>query len=266
MGTRLKIILLWLGPVFEHGAWKWEPFFLTYRDTGKILCTQDYRWYPASTNERARCRFLFLNFGDDDPAMRKRGPQYVTPSGNNEPIFGEPILGIQREELDYLFSLTYEELRRLAAAVKSSDPAATLNPTALVHEAWMKLAKSPSFSTTSQLHFKRIAARAMRQLLVESARRRQSQKRGGEGEIAFVLFEEAEGLPVSYDDEVVRLDSALEELARLNPRQAQMVESRFFGGLEANETAELLNVSEATVLRDWRVAKAWLASELRRER
>ncbi|HEX4773302.1 MAG TPA: ECF-type sigma factor [Bryobacteraceae bacterium] len=177
----------------------------------------------------------------------------------------EAVSGISRAELDYLFSLTYEELRRLAASVKSSDPAATLNPTTLVHEAWLKLAKSPGFVSTSQLHFKRIAARAMRQLLVESARRRQSQKRGGESETPFAVFDQAEGLPVCYDEDVIRLDSALMELARLSPRQAQTVESRFFGGLEANETAELLAVSEATVLRDWRVAKAWLARELRRE-
>lgn len=193
--------------------------------------------------------------------MRKRGTPRVIPMQNDE-----AVPGVSRTDLDYLFSLTYEELRRLAASVKRGDPAATLNPTALVHEAWIKLAKSPRFVSTSQLHFKRIAARAMRQLLVESARRRQSQKRGGDGETAFAVFEQADELPVSYDEDVIRLDSALTELAHLNPRQAQMVESRFFGGLEANETAELLAVSEATVLRDWRVAKAWLAHELRRER
>ena len=76
-------------------------------------------------------------------------------------------------------------------------------------------------------------------------------------------FEQAEGLPVSYDEDVIRLDSALTELARLNPRQAQMVESRFFGGLDITETAHLLGVSEATILRDWRAAKAWLAHALR---
>jgi RNA polymerase sigma factor (TIGR02999 family) len=113
------------------------------------------------------------------------------------------------------------------------------------------------------LHFKRIAARAMRQLLVESARRRHSQKRGGDGQSAFVAFEDAVGLPASSASELLRIDSALDELARLNPRQALMVESRFFGGLEVSETAELLEVSEATILRDWRAVKAWLASELR---
>src|SRR5258708_7576525 len=89
-------------------------------------------------------------------------------------------LRIDQKGVNDLFSATYEELRRLAASVRRGDPSATLNPTALVHEAWLKLANSPPFVSTSNLHFKRIAARAMRQLLVESARRRKSQKRGGE--------------------------------------------------------------------------------------
>lgn len=189
--------------------------------------------------------------------MRKRGAKTVIPAPNSE-----VIPGVNRADLDYLFSVTYEELRRLAASVRSGDSTATLNPTALVHEAWLKLANSPRFAVTSRLHFKRIAARAMRQLLVESARRRHSQKRGGDGHAVFVAFDEAGGLPPCYEEEVLRLDSALEQLARLNPRHALMVESRFFGGLEVSETAELLEVSEATILRDWRAAKAWLAHEL----
>ena len=170
--------------------------------------------------------------------------------------------GLTQTELDYLFSITYEELRRLAAVVKGSDPAATLNPTALVHEAWIKLAASPRFNAASPLHFKRIAARAMRQLLVESARRRQSQKRGGDSNTLFVVFNQEWDIPASRDKDILRIDAALEELARVNPRQALMVESRFFGGLELSETAELLEVSETTILREWRVVKAWLAHEL----
>lgn len=172
-----------------------------------------------------------------------------------------PELG--RADLDYLFSVTYEELRRLAASVRSGDPSATLSPTALVHEAWLKLAGSPALVATSRLHFKRIAARAMRQLLVESARRRNSQKRGGGDQAAFVTFDEALGGPASCGEDVLRLDTALEELVSVNPRHALMVEGRFFGGLDVTETAQLLNVSEATVLRDWRAAKAWLAHQIR---
>lgn len=168
-----------------------------------------------------------------------------------------------REALDLQFSHAYEELRRLASAVKRSDPRATLTPTTLVNEAWVKLAKSPRFAATSKLHFKRIAARAMRQVLIEAARRRQADKRGSDA--VFVTFDE--GLEVAGDestsDDLLALDRALTELARLNPRQATLVESRFFGGLDVAELSTLLAVSEATILRDWRAARAWLAAELR---
>ena len=125
----------------------------------------------------------------------------------------------KRGALDHLFSVTYEELRRLASSVRRSHPSANLSPTTLVNEAWLKLAGTPECASTSPLHFKRIAARAMRQVLIEAARRRNADKRGG---------------------------------------------GRFFGGLDVSETAALLGVSEATVLRDWRAARAWLAHELRR--
>jgi RNA polymerase sigma factor (TIGR02999 family) len=171
-----------------------------------------------------------------------------------------------RRALDDLFSVAYEELRRLAATVRRQDPAATLSPTALVNEAWLKLADSPAVARTSPLHFKRIAARAMRQVLVESARRRNADKRGGGA--AVVTFDDAMSAASSLTtaDDVLGLDAALEALALIEPRQALMVESRFFGGLDVAETAELLGVSEATVLRDWRAAKAWLSRELRRRR
>jgi len=164
-----------------------------------------------------------------------------------------------RETLDDLFSFAYEELRRLAASVKRGDSSVTLNPTALVNEVWVKLAQSPSFATTSRLHFKRIAARAMRQVLVEAARRRNAAKRGN-GHM--VTFDAARHI-VGCEDDLLGLDTALDELARIQPRQAMMVESRFFGGFETPEIAELLEVSEATILRDWRAAKAWLAHTLR---
>lgn len=167
----------------------------------------------------------------------------------------------ERESLDALFSAAYEELRRLASAVLRDDPAATVSPTALVNEAWFKLAAAPHFEATSKLHFKRIAARAMRQVLIEAARRRKATKRGGGA--ALVTWDDSLDRAAGGADDLLALDAALEDLAKLNPRQALMVESRFFGGLDVAETAELLGVSEATVLRDWRVAKAWLARELR---
>lgn len=172
----------------------------------------------------------------------------------------------EREALDALFSATYEELRRLAASVRRNDPSVTLSPTALVNEAWLKLAQSPEFAATSRLHFKRIAARAMRQVLVEAARRRNSHKRGGSGQALLVTFDESVADAAARGEDLLALDRALDDLAKVEPRQAIMVESRFFGGLDVAETAELLEISEATLLRDWRAAKAWLAVELRQAR
>jgi RNA polymerase sigma factor (TIGR02999 family) len=171
----------------------------------------------------------------------------------------------EKHALDDLFSVTYEELRRLASSVKRGDSGQTLNPTALVNEAWFKLANSRNFEATSHLHFKRIAARAMRQVLVDAARRRNSHKRGRNEDVAILTFDESLMCTAQCGKELLALESALEELSQLNPRQALMVESRFFGGFEINEIAELLNVSEATVMRDWRAAKAWLSNELRRD-
>ena len=113
------------------------------------------------------------------------------------------------------------------------------------------------------MHFKRIAARAMRQLLIEAARRRHADKRGG-GEVAvYVTLDESCAQPTNVGTEVLALDSALRELARLNPRQAALVEARFFGGFEVAEIATMLGISEATALRDWRAAKAWLSHAVR---
>lgn len=169
-----------------------------------------------------------------------------------------------REAMDRLFSSTYEELRRLAARVRQGEAAVTLSPTALVNEAWLKLSASPPQAALTRLHFLRIAARAMRQVLVEAARKRNAKKRG-DG-VALVTFDDAVGAEPAGADEVLALDAALEALAQVNARQAQMVEYRFFGGMEVAETAALLGVSEATVLRDWRAARAWLAAEVSRNR
>ncbi|MFN8580336.1 MAG: ECF-type sigma factor [Gemmatimonadaceae bacterium] len=120
-------------------------------------------------------------------------------------------------------------------------------------------------ASTDRLHFKRIAARAMRQILIEAARRRHASKRGG-GEVAMVTFDDSVADLGSSADELLALDDALQHLASISPRQAAMVEYRFFGGLDVLETARALDVSEATVQRDWRAAKAYLARELARAR
>jgi RNA polymerase sigma factor (TIGR02999 family) len=167
-----------------------------------------------------------------------------------------------RIELDRLFSIAYEELRRMASSVRRRDPAASLSPTTLVNEAWMKLSKTPAVARLSPLHFKRIAARAMRQVLISAARRRHAEKRGS-GPSMLVTLDEGSAA-ATCDEELLVLDDALKDMAKMNPRQASIVESRFFGGLEVGEIAILLGISEATVLRDWRAARAWLACQLRR--
>jgi RNA polymerase sigma factor (TIGR02999 family) len=177
-----------------------------------------------------------------------------------DPVFA----GIDQVALDSLFSATYEELRRLAATVRRSESGVTLSPTTLVNEAWLKLSRNPPSELTSKVHFKRIAARAMRQILVDAARRKGSARHGSDA--LLVTFDEAETQTPAAADELIALDEALRELARIQPRQAAMVEARFFGGLDVAETAQILEISEATVLRDWRAAKAWLSVELRQPR
>jgi RNA polymerase sigma factor (TIGR02999 family) len=190
--------------------------------------------------------------------MSKRDPS-TAPQGDWDGL--ERV--IDREALDRLFSVTYEELRRLASSIRRSDWAASISPTTLVNEAWMKLAASPAFRSASQLHFKRIAARAMRQVLVEAARRRHAVKRGGT-EATFVTFDESIEQAAQTADDLIALDAALDDLARINPRQAAIVESRYFGGFEIAEIGALLDVSEATIQRDWRAARAWLAMQIKR--
>jgi RNA polymerase sigma factor (TIGR02999 family) len=169
-----------------------------------------------------------------------------------------------RESFDEQFSLVYEELRRLASGVLRQEQKVRLTPTTLVHEAWIKLAHSPQIADTSPLHFRRIAARAMRQVLVDAARRRNAgMRREVEMLVTFDEFVPDIRKAASPRD-ILALEGALDELGRISERQARLVEGRFFGGLEMNELAELLGISESTVSREWRSARAWLAVEIRR--
>jgi RNA polymerase sigma factor (TIGR02999 family) len=169
----------------------------------------------------------------------------------------------ERRALDDVFSLVYEELRRLASFIRRNNAQVTINSTALVHEAWLKLKDSPHLAAASLPHFKAIAAKAMRQVLVDEARRRGARKRGGDGQVVVVTLNDEVHAIVSCDEELLALEAALAELAEMNDRQARMVESRFFGGLNVTEAAELLGVSESAVERDWRAARAWLAGRIR---
>jgi RNA polymerase sigma factor (TIGR02999 family) len=162
--------------------------------------------------------------------------------------------------VDAMAEDVYAELRRVAAAyLRRERPGQTLQPTALVNEAYVRLAgQHPRFQ--NRAHFCAIAANAMRQILVERARARNAQKRGG-GAVRVTLEDQMAISPESALD-LATLDEALTRLATLDPRQARIVELRFFGGLSVEETADALGISPATVKRHWAVARAWLAREL----
>ena len=166
------------------------------------------------------------------------------------------------QALSQLMPLVYEELRRLARGYVNRERAQTLQPTALVHEVYMRLLKDKKKDWRTRAHFVAIAALSMRQILIERARARAAEKRGGDR--ARVTLDE--GLIATDSDTVDLLvvDAALTRLAETNPRQARLVELRFFGGLTVEESAEALRVSVATVKRDWAVATAWLQREISR--
>ena len=160
-----------------------------------------------------------------------------------------------------LTSLVYDELRALAAAYLRRERAGhSLQPTALVHEAFIRLIDSSGIKATDRRHFFAIAANTMRRVLVEHARTRGAAKRGG-GQQRVTLTGIQDAKP-DADFEVVALDEALKKLAALDERQARIVELRFFGGLEVEEVADLLGVSKRTVEGDWTLARAWLYREL----
>jgi RNA polymerase sigma factor (TIGR02999 family) len=162
------------------------------------------------------------------------------------------------DALDRLLPLLYEDLRRVAHRQLDREGGGhTLQTTALIHEAYLKLAGGGSVSATSRAHFLAIAARAMRQVLVDYARRRKAAKRGG-GVISVTLGDEPQPADASADD-LLALDEALRQL---DPRQRQVIEWRFFGGMEEKDIAAVLGVSERTVRRDWVKARAWLYQSL----
>jgi RNA polymerase sigma factor (TIGR02999 family) len=158
---------------------------------------------------------------------------------------------------DRLFPILYAELRRQAGRyMRRERRGHTLQPSGLVHEAYMRLAAAPDLDWHDRAHFFAIAARVMRQVLVDHARRRRAAKR----EAFHVTFEDADAAVDPPD--LLDLESALKELLALDPRQARVVELRFFGGLDVEETAEAMGVSARTVKREWQTARAWLQHRL----
>ena len=167
-----------------------------------------------------------------------------------------------KEVVNQILPHIYDELRKLASSyLRKERSNHTLQPTALVHEAYMKLIDQNRVKWQNRAHFFGIAAQVMRRILMDHARKHQADKRGGEFE---KLPIEEEILIVSQDKsaELIALDEALEELAKIDPDKARIVELRYFGGLSVEETAEALDVSPQTVLRDWKLARAWLAVEI----
>ncbi len=162
---------------------------------------------------------------------------------------------------DELIPLVYEELRRRARDyLRRERVDHTLQPTALVHEAYLRMVDEKRVTWEGRAHFHAIAARVMRQILVDHARARNAKKRGGLE--CKVEWDDAHGVALEETEDLVALDGALQNFARSYPRKSEVVEMKFFGGLEAKEIAIVLRVSEKTVLRDWSFAKLWLCREL----
>jgi RNA polymerase sigma factor (TIGR02999 family) len=166
--------------------------------------------------------------------------------------------------LDALLPLVYEELHRLARRyMKNERVDHTLQATALVNEAYLRLIDVQRVKWQNRAHFLAVAARVMRRILVDAARARGSQKRGADARV--ISLDEALIVAEEPDQSLVALDEALSMLALIDQRKSQVVEMRFFGGLTLDETAEALDVSRDTVKRDWKFAKLWLLRELRRD-
>jgi RNA polymerase sigma-70 factor, ECF subfamily len=165
----------------------------------------------------------------------------------------------RRQALDRLMPLVYRELRRIAGKqMRAERPDHTLQPTALVHEAFLRLVNQSHADWQNRAHFFALAAQLMRRLLVDHARRRRAGKRG----IATTLTEGVLRCGPNQTDEILAVDEVLKRLAALNPRQAQVVELRYFGGLSVEETAEALGIATRTVKLDWAMAKGWMKSRL----
>ena len=163
---------------------------------------------------------------------------------------------------DDVIRVVYDELRRMANRyLRLERPDHTLQPTALVHEAYMRLIDQTQVNWQNRAHFFGVAAQLMRRILVDHARTKQRDKRGGSA--PKLSLDEAIGASTERAADLVALDAALESLTQIDQRKGRVIELRFFGGLSVEETAEVLDVSPQTVLRDWKLAKAWLYQEMK---
>jgi len=168
-----------------------------------------------------------------------------------------------RASADRLLSLVYDELRKIAGQyLKKEKSDHTLQPTALVHEAYMKLIDISDISWNDRAHFFAVSANIMRHILVDHARAKLAEKRGGDAQ--HISLEDADSLSSETDIDLLAVDEALNELAKFDEQQSRIVELRFFGGLTIEETAHVAGISPATVKREWAMAKAWLHRKLKR--
>lgn len=168
------------------------------------------------------------------------------------------------EALDDLVPLVYADLRRLAAGYMIKEtPGHSLQPTALVHEAYVRLVDQRRVQWRNRAHFFGVAANMMRRILVDHARKRRAEKRGGDVERVTLVGEEVAAAEQNGID-ILALHESLERLAAFDPQQERIVELRYFGGLTIEEAAEVIGISAATVVREWTIAKAWLRADLSR--
>ena len=169
--------------------------------------------------------------------------------------------GGDQAALERLTPRVYQELRRIAGRhMKSERPGCTIQTTALVHEVYLKLIDVANVDWQHRAHFFAISSQMMRRILLDRARRRVAAKRGGKA--VKVNLDQLPDISAARANEMIALDNALNALSKFDPRKAQVIEMRFFGGLSVAETATILKVSQDTVLRDWRLARAWLLAEL----
>jgi RNA polymerase sigma factor (TIGR02999 family) len=168
-----------------------------------------------------------------------------------------------RAALDQLLPIVYQELRRMADHyLRLENPGHTLQPTALVHEAWLRLIDQTRVNWQNRSQFFGVAAQLMRRILVDHAKTKHREKRGGDA--IKLSLDDVVNLSLERAADLIALDDALDELARIDERKSRVVELRYFAGFSVEETAQILEVSPDTVMRDWKIAKAWLYQQIKR--
>jgi RNA polymerase sigma-70 factor (ECF subfamily) len=233
----------------------WRPE--TVLASGKSSETRPLLIKRKRAKERNRSNSLFGAILAD-LLMEPRSPGEIT-------VLLQQISAGESGAVNKLIPLVVQELRSLARLqLRSERPGHTLQPTALVNEAYLRLVSDQARNWHNRAHFIGVSASVMRRILIDHARRKQAIKRGG-GEQAVADSKDYAGFSYEQADELIALDIALDRLEEMNPRQREIVELRYFGGLSVEETAEILNVSPMTVKRDWLAARAWLKGQVRPE-